>query len=231
MSTQIFDSVELTTGIVFPKASGLGIKIDPFGPAAFGFRDLTGQINPHVGGGATPPVSTLVRGTGTHVRAYAFPTNAVIDDITFHMPHDYVPGTDMYLHLHWTHAGTAISGNLVVDWYLTYCKGYNQASQTFFAEKNVTLTIPTANVTAFPKYGHFINEFQITNVGGDATHIDNTTLEVDGLIKVGAIATTIPSISGSPGGSANNPFFLMVDLHYQSAGLMTTKNKNFPFYT
>ena len=37
---------------------------------------------------------------------FVVPANAVIDDITFHLPHDYVPNTDIFIHVHWTHAGT-----------------------------------------------------------------------------------------------------------------------------
>jgi hypothetical protein len=230
MSIQQVDNLYVNSGIVVPKGSGAGIKIDPtLASPDFGWKDLIGQINPHVGGG-TAPASSLIRGTATHIRAWSFTANQVIDDVTFHMPHDYVPGTDIFAHIHWTHSGTSISGNLVMDWYVTYCKGYNQASQTFAAEKNITQTIPTANVAAYPQYGHFIEEFQLSSSTPDATHIDRALLEVDGLLKIGMVATTVPTINGAPGGSVNAPFILMVDLHYQATGV-ATKGRNYPnFY-
>jgi len=232
MSVQTLDSLQLTTGLVFPKASGLGVKIATNSPpdpsaAAFGYRDLKGLIVPHVGGGSAP-TSTLYRGTGTNIRKYSFAAANVIDQICLHMDHDYAPGTDMFLHLHWLHAGTAISGSFVVNWYLTYAKGYNQA--IFPAEINVTQTISTPNIATIPQYSHQIHEFQCTIAGGDSTHIDTNQLEPDGELCISAVITTIPTITGAPGGSVNAPFIDYVDVHYQSTGLHT-KNKNQPFYT
>jgi len=42
---------------------------------------------------------------------------------------------------------------------------------------------------------------------------------------------TIDLLSGAPAGSTNEPFIILVDIHYQSNGVMGTKDKNFPFYT
>ena len=95
------------TGTVFPKTSGIGIKVDENSPT-FGWRDIVGQIVPR-GTGTPAPAFTAFR--GGRVMAYAFQANDIIDNITFHIPHDYVPGTDMYIHAHWGHNGTAISGN------------------------------------------------------------------------------------------------------------------------
>jgi len=234
MATQVFDNLQVTTGLVFPKIAGIGIQIEnnanpyPSSPT-FGWRDLLGPIIPHVGGGSAP-TSTLYRGAGTNIRLYSFAANNVIDQIPFHLPHDYVPGTDIYFHMHWTHAGTAISGNFVMNWYFTYAKGYNQSGQILTAEINNTQTIATANVAAFPQHGHFINELQCSVAGGSGTQLNSSLFEPDGVIIVGGVATTIPTITGSPGGSVNNPFIFYCDLHYQSTGI-NTKNKNVPFYT
>jgi len=95
------------------------------------------------------------------------------------------------------------------------CKGYNQASQVYVAEMHITQPVPTANITAFSQYGHFIEEFQFTSATPDATHLDRSLIETDGLIKVGARVTTTPTITGSPSGSTNEPFILMIDVHYQ----------------
>ncbi|MCK4635848.1 MAG: hypothetical protein KAT32_03215 [Candidatus Moranbacteria bacterium] len=78
--------------LVFDKAVGNGIKIDTTTPD-FGWRDLTGPIIPKAGGG-TAPAFTAFR--GTNIKSYAFQSSDVIDNITFHLPHDYVPGTDIY---------------------------------------------------------------------------------------------------------------------------------------
>jgi len=218
------DNVSVSNNdLILPKDSGKGIKVDINSPT-FGYKDLVGQIIPRAGGAPAP---LLVAFRGTYIKNYAFQAGDIIDNITFHIPHDYAPGTDMYLHVHWGHHGTAISGNLVIDWYITYCKGYNQSGQTFNSEINVTQTIPTPNITTIPQYAHNIHEFQFTNNGGNSTHIDRNLLEIDGLIQIALKTTTIPTITG---GATNLPFIFTVDIHYQSSGI-ATKNKNYPFYT
>ena len=217
-----------TSELILPKTAGTGIKIDTALPT-FGWKDLLGPIYPHPIGG-TAPSSTLLKGNGTHMRAYSFSAGDVVDSVLFHIPHDYVPNSHVFLHAHWKHSGTAISGNLVLTLYVNYAKGYNQAGQIFGNEITITQTIPTANVATFPRYGHFINEFQLSNAGGDATHLNTALLEPDGIINVAMVATTIPTILGAPAGSANEPFIFMIDLHYQSTQT-ATKDKNLPFYT
>jgi hypothetical protein len=220
-----FAKGDLTGNLVVPKESGLGIKLDTASPV-FGWRDLVGQITPRASGGPAPAF-TAYRGSG--ILQHAFAVNDVIDNITFHMPHDYVVGTDIYIHPHWGHNGTAISGSFAISWYATYCKGYNQASQTFNSPLTITQSISITSTTTHPQWGHFIDEFALTNAGGDSTHLDRGLLEVDGLIIIGALVTGIPTITGSA--TSNLPYMFMVDLHYQSTGI-PTKGRNYPnFYS
>jgi hypothetical protein len=114
-------------GIIFPKTQNIGLKIDNSNPQ-FGWKDLLGQLIPRAGGGTAPALGNL-RGTG--IQYYFYSANDIIDNATFHLPHDFVVGSDLYFHVHWSHNGTAISGNLVLNWYFQYCKGYNQTGQTF----------------------------------------------------------------------------------------------------
>lgn len=208
--------------IILPKTSGVGIKVDEDIPV-FGWKDLTGQIIPRVGGGAAPAFTAW---RGGNQRNYAFNTNEMIDLITFHMPHDWVPGTHLYLHTHWGHNGTAISGNFSFEYYVTWSKGYTQGIGT--AEITIPDTIATPDVATFPRWAHNIKEVQLSNVGGDATHLDTGALEVDGLIEIAFKVTTIPTITGSA--ASNLPYVKMIDLHYQSTQT-ATKNRNIPFYT
>ena len=138
-----------------------------------------------------------------------------------------MPNTDVYLHAHWGHNGTSISGNLVITWYAQYCQGYTQSGQLFNSELSIPQTISTPNIATYPQWAHNISEFAITNTVGDSTHINNALIQPDGLMIVSFVTTTIPSISG---GSPNEPFIFFADLHYQSTQL-TTKHKNYPFYT
>lgn len=208
---------------VLPKEAGTGFLVDPASPT-YGWKDLIGQIIPRVGGGAAP-VFTAYRGGA--VRNYAFATNDVIDNVTFHMPHDWVPGTNMYLHVHWGHNGTAISGNFNINWTYTYSKGYNQAGFIFEAEKTYSQSIPVTSITTHPRWGHFIDEFQFTTPGGSVNQLNTNTLEVDGLIELALQVTGIPTITGSA--ASNLPYIFLVDIHYQSTQ-MSTKGRNYPFY-
>ena len=207
--------------LTFDKSSGRGIKIDTATPT-FGWRDLLGAIIPKARGG-TAPAFTAFR--GTNVKEYAFQAADIIEDITYHIPHDYVLGSDIHLHLHWGHNGTAISGNLVVDYYLMYAKGHGQA--IFNSEINITETISTPNVADRPQWGHEIDEIQVSNDGGDATHLDRALLEPDGVIKLSLITTTIPTITGSA--TSDLPYLFTVDIHYQSTNI-ATKDKAPDFY-
>jgi len=208
--------------IVMPRESGTGFMVDPASPT-YGWRDLIGEIIPRVGGGQAPALSAF---RGGAVKYYAFSTGDVIDNVSCHIQHDYVPGTDLYLHAHWSHNGTAISGNLGIRWFFTYSKGYNQAGNIFTVEKQYDMTIPITSITTHPRYGHFINEFQLSTPGGSATLLDSNLIEVDGLIGIALRVTSIPTITG---GTPNLPFILLTDVHYQSTQ-MSTKGRNYPFY-
>jgi hypothetical protein len=208
-------------GLQLPKTSGLGIKVDSTGTPTFPWRDLIGDITPKTSGAGAP---TLAAFRGGNVRSFFYSAGDDGDAI-FHVPHDYVPGSDMFLHLHWAHNGTAISGNLVVDFYLTYAKGHNQAD--FPAEVNRTLTVSTPDIATVPRYRHRVDETQITAASPAASQIDSDIIEVDGLILVHFNATTIPTITG---GTTNEPALFTLDIHYQSTGV-GTKGKAPDFWT
>lgn len=215
-------SIDSNSNIVFGKAAGIGLRFDTTTPV-YGWRDLVGQIIPRASGGPAPALGAL---RGTNLLSYAFSVNDVIDNITYHIPHDYVPGSDMYLHVHWSHNGTAISGTLGINYFVSYCKGYNQTGQTFNSELTIPQSITGITITNAPRWGHSINEFQLTNSSGDTTHLNRNLIEVDGLLLVSIGVTSIPTITG---GLPNAPYILMVDIHYQSTGL-PTKGRNIPFY-
>jgi hypothetical protein len=131
----------------------------------------------------------------------------------FHILHDYVPGTDIYLHTHWAHnSATVTSGSVTWEFESSYAKGHNQAA--FPASKVITVTQNASTA----QYQHMIAEIAITNNGGDATRIDRNIIETDGIIMV-RCRLTANSINGTP-----EPFLFLVDAHYQSTGV-PTKNK------
>lgn len=222
--TQTLADINITDSITFVKTAGKGIKIDTTSPD-YGWHDLIGDISPKASG-AGSPTRTLYRG---NLYDFAFGANDLCD-LSYHIPHDYVPGTDIYIHVHWSHTGTAIYGTASFTFYFTYAKGHNQAD--FPTDKNVVVTYDTGlaanaattNITNTPRYRHRVDEIIFTSAGGSASLLDNALLEVDGMILAMIKVTSLPTITGG------SLFIHTVDIHYQSTGI-STKQKAPNFYT
>lgn len=210
-------------GINLSCTEGSGIKCGLDTPD-WGWKDLVGQIIPRSGGGAAPAFTAF---RGGKVKEYAFSNTDIIDNITFHMPHDYAPNTDMFIHIHWGHNGTAISGTFSGNLNVIYSKGYNQAGEIFEAETVVPWSLSTPDIATYPRWCHDIHEVQLSASGGGAGLLDTDKLEIDGLIVVQLETTTVPTITGSV--ASNLPYVFTVDIHYQSTEV-ATQNKNYPFY-
>lgn len=210
-------TLELTEDLVLSNVKGRGVYVDTAEPV-FGWRDIIGPVVPKASGAGSP---TRRQYAGGNVYDWSFAANDVCDFV-FHIPHDYVPGTDLYIHVHWSHNGTAISGNAVFTFYAQYAKGHDQA--IFGSEISNTITYATVDVTTTPQYRHRIDEIAISTSGGDANHLDSDAIEVDGLILGQLKMTTLPTIT------SGNLFVHTVDVHYQSTN-MATKNKAPNFWT
>jgi len=184
----------------------------------FGWRDLIGDISPREIGG-TAPTLRVFRGA---IKEFAYSVNNA-SDCTFHIPHDYAPGTDMYLHAHWSHNGTNISGTMQIDYNISYAKGHQQ--QAFTAPITTSCSVTGLNITNTPQYMHRVDEVQMSTSGGSSSMIDTDHIEVDGMILLNFVVNTIPSITGGQ----TSPFIFTVDLHYQSTGV-NTLNRSPNFY-
>lgn len=221
------DLTKVSGNLVMPKTSGYGIQVDTSSPS-FGWRDLLGQIQTR-GVGASDPDWVAYRG---NVYQYQF-KNAHLHEawLNFHIPHDYVPGSDLYVHVHWSEitvdtGGTAgVPGN--AKWYfdISYADGHGTAggsADPFIAP----ITVSVVQQGSTTQYGHMIAEVQFTNNGGTGGLIDSNTIQVDGLVLV--------RIYRDPADVADtlnqDPFVHMVNLHYQSNN-MATKNKAPNFYS
>ena len=185
------------------------------------WKDLLGQILVRDTGATAPTLSTF---RGGQIQQYAFAVNDVVG-FTFHIPHDYKPGSDIFIHTHWAHNGTAVSGNMTWTYYATFAKGFSQ--EIFPAEVTGTITTATTNIATTPRWSHRVSEVQLTAAAPSASQIDSDLIEVDGMIFVQLVCTAIPTITG---GAPNEPFLFGVDLHYQ-ANHFGTKNKAPNFYT
>lgn len=211
-------TVKATSGAVLPKSSGAGIKVDTTSPA-YTWRDLIGVVQARSATGDAP---AMYQYRGGNISEFAFALNNS-ENFEFHMPHDYVPGSDLYIHVHWSHNGTAISGQIQFTFSTSYSKGHNQA---IFPAETTTLTVSTPNVATIPQYEHRIEEIQLSATSPTANQIDTALLEVDGILLVNMKTSAIPTISG---GSITRPFVHFVDIHYQSTNI-GTKQKAPNFY-
>ena len=210
--------VKIDDQVILPKSSGFGIQVDHEFPT-FGWRDIIGNVAPKASGAGSPARAVYSGGT---VGQFAFAANDVCD-FEFHIPHDYVAGTDLYWHVHWSHNGTSISGDAVFTVYYTYAKGHDQAA--FPAEKTLTITHATTDIATTPQYQHRIDEVVMTAASATASLTDRDDIEPDGLVLATLKLTTLPTIGG--GGKL---FVHTCDLHYQSTNL-GTKQKAPGFWT
>ena len=204
----------LPAGATIGKASGVGIKVDT-ASATWGWRDIIGNLYARAAGASVP---TLAAYAGTAVYQYQF-SNASTNElfIEFHLPHDYVPGSDIYVHAHWSQT-TADSPN-AVKWSFSalYAKGHQQ--QAF---QNSVTTVTVTQACSATVRQHMIGEVQLSTSGA----IGGNALEVDGMILM--------RVWRDPADGADTatqaPFLHTVDLHYQSTNL-ATKGKAPDFWT
>lgn len=205
--------------LVLPSTTGYGIKVDTATPT-FGWRDIIGRVEPKATGAGSPTRAVYA---GANLADYAFVLNDVCD-FNFHIPHDYVPGSDLYFHVHWSHTdAVSITGNVVFTIYHAYAKGHNQAN--FPAEKTQTITYATTDLATTPQYRHRVDEVAITAGTATGALFDNDIVEVDGLILVTLKVTGMPTFGGT-----GKLFIHTCDVHYQSNN-MATKNKAPAFYS
>ena len=203
--------------LVLPKTSGVGMKVDVTSPT-FGWRDLKGlQIIDTAG--ASRPTLTVFQSGGA-VKMLAFGVNDE-QNYAFHIPHDWLPGSDCFLHVHWGHNGTAISGNVVFT--MTY--SYADRDDVFNAEQAETITFNTVDIATTPQHNQFVTEIQLSDTGGTGNFIDSDDITVDGEIIANLELTTLPTITGGD----SVIFISYVDIHYQSTNV-GTKNKSADFY-
>lgn len=196
---------------IIDKAASSGIKVDTTTPT-YPWRDLIAAANAKTSGGTAPMLAAF---RGGNCRRWFYWAGDQVD-CEYHIPHDYVPGTDLFLHIHWGHNCTAISGNFVLKVSMSYAKGYN--TDIFDPELVFTMTIPATNLTVAPRYGHIVSEVQISSSTPNATQFNSSTIQVDGELVVNVTVVTAPTMSG---GTQNTPYMGHIDVHYQSMNVGT----------
>ena len=218
--TQTEQEVQDSLDWKISKDSDEGIRVDPSDPT-FPWHDIIGQITPAPSNPSSPSIDAF-KG---NIEEYHF-SNGDYSFITFHMPHDYKLGTDLFLHVHWGHNGTAISGTNVMISRFMYAPRTATPASVFGAENTLNISVPV-DITNFPQYCHSVDEIQISQSGGGVNLLDSDDIMPDGLVLVEIEQSTLPTITG---GTESEPFIFTADLHYQST-CIGTKNSAAPFYT
>ena len=221
----ILTSGSLTAGggIILDKASGKGIKVNIAAPT-FGWRDLLGdQFAKNTGG--TKPTLTTYNDT---VDAWQF-SNGDEAFLTFHIPHDYVLGTDIHLHVHWSQNNAGATGGTIDFIYSAiYAKGHNQVSGSAFTSTPITDSFSSIDIndgdSGLVQYQHHFTEVVISAATATAALLDRDDFEPDGVIEL-TLEMDANNLTGTP----SDPFIHYVDLHYQSTGI-PTKEKAPDFY-
>lgn len=198
----------IASNVILSNAEGTGIKVNVDEPN-YPWHDIIGQINPKFSG-AGSPLRKLYK--DSNIYDYSFAVNDAVDFV-FHLPHDYVPGSNLYLHVHWSHNGTAISGSAGFTFSHSYSKGHNQ--EEFSTERTLVLTIPTPNIGTIPQYRHRVDEGQIAAPTANTQCMPTANVEPDGLIIGQLKLTQAPTIT------SGDLFIHTVDVHYQSTNMGT----------
>ena len=202
-------NLSISSNIIFPKTTNTGIQVDTTTPT-WGWRDIIGDISLR-GTGAADPSYSIYQGS---IRAYSFSASILQEvQVVFHIPHDYVPGSDIYLHAHWSNGATVPNtGNVVWGFEVSWAKGFGQNAFSTPTTYTVTQASPAIRYTG--------------NIG-ETTAITLTGLEVDSLILVRVYrdATNVAD-------TCTDPVFLhTADVHYQSTNLATKAKVGPAFYT
>lgn len=212
-----FDDLRKGRSAAVPKAKTAGIKTDSEGTPSYPWHDLPGHLQ--VYGDAGDAVRMPYQG-GIKALQFSLSDSAFVD---FHIPHDYVMGSDIFVHAHWSHAGTLVTGgSITLGFEFIYAKGHNQAAFSAPKTESVIQNASTA------QYRHMIAETQLSTAGGSATQVDTADLEVDGLIQC-RVYLDSNDITVS-GGGVPEPYIHAVDIHYQSMSI-GTKQRTPDFWT
>lgn len=191
---------------VVSNSKGDGIKLNAENPQ-YGWRDLLSPTTVYEGAAAHKPTFETFIG---NIRAYQFDVN---DESfhEFHIPHDYVPGTDVWVHAHWTYNGAAATGSVTWTWEASLAQGYARGVYNAPVLVSATQTAPAVPLT------HMIAAVKLSSSGGVGGLLNTDLIEPDALIK------TRLFLAANTMSDAKKPFMSFSDMHYQSTNL-STKN-------
>jgi hypothetical protein len=185
------------------------------------WRDKEGLIRPNTANPATAPSLAVFQG---NIYAYQFAANDEFD-LLFHMPHDWIIDSDLYIHLHWGHKDASVAAapnnDLTWDFYATYADRNGSAPFAAFpAEVSGQFVDFGMTIANYPQYCHVVTEILLGRDGATGSPLFDfsvTPFDADGLILAHLKLNSPPT--------GMQPFVFTADLHYQSDG-SGDKNKD-----
>lgn len=173
-----------------------------------GWKDLLGPFTPR-DAGISVPALTVVGASAIRLPLWQ------LDDIgyySFHIPHDYAIGTQVYFHTHWLVDSTSTN---TVKWQVTYyyARGYGVDAFSLNGGGTVITIEQAPTGTA---YAHMVSE---------SAAITIANLEPDGYLLA-----ELKRITNGGTDNTNNLFAWNLDIHYQSIE-ESTANRNGPWGT
>ena len=208
MDNNLNELDKIPDGKIFPNTKGVGIKISGT-TSDFGWHDIIGNV-------------TAGQGTSSYQNYIGNIKQAQFSEgedayIGFHIPHDYLPNSPIYIHAHWSHNSSVVTGGTVTWGFETiYAKGHNQSAF------DLPVIITVAQAVSIIPYQHLIAETVASTVGGSPVLLDTSNIEVDGIIQTRLYLDSNDIQTSNA--SIVKPFVHFVDIHYQSTGL-PTKNR------
>lgn len=170
-----------------------------------GFNDLlfSGESLARPASGS--PTLTAFRG---NVNLYAFAGTGGVDEAFFtaHVLHDYIPGTKIFPHIHWSHIIAVPSGDVV--WQIEYTVAKGHTIQAF-----PTTTTIELQQTAGAQFVHHLIETS------DADAIVSANLEPDSVIA----GRIFRDPANGNDNFENDAYLLHIDFHYETDTVMTNE--------
>ena len=162
---------------------------------ADGWRDITSEVKVRGTGGTDPTWSVI---NSTAFSAYKF---GLSDKcwMSFHMPHDYVLGSDIYFHAHWLADGADTNS---VKWEFTYSYAHGHDQAAFVLGTPDVITAEQTMQNPGIQYRHYVTETIAVTIAD---------CEPDGIIEV-----AIGRITNGGTNNGDNIFLLTCDVHYES---------------
>jgi hypothetical protein len=161
-----------------------------------GWHDIMGQIEKR-GVGASDPAWSQISSSAFY--AYKFAVNDQVW-VQWHIPHDYVLGTPLYFHAHWTRDGTNMNP-VKWEWTFADARGYGTGKFNFDTPTVVT----AAEIPHVEKYAHEITETEATS--------PTSYVEPDAILSC-----RIRRVANGGTDNTDGIFLLNADCHYQSHG-------------